>query len=122
VNTPQDIAELALRLRKFARDRDWDQFHNPKNLSISIAIEAAELLEMFQWLTAEDAAMLLTDAKDRVRLEEEVADVFIYLVRLADIAEIDLLSTAAMKLEKNEQKYPVEKAYGSAKKYTDLDQ
>lgn len=122
MNAPQDIAELAVRLRKIARDRDWDQFHNPKNLAISVAVEAAELLEVFQWLTAEDAAMLLTDAKDRVRLEEEVADVFIYLVRLADIAQIDLLSAAAMKLEKNEQKYPVEKAHGSAKKYTNLDQ
>src|SRR2546425_7143156 len=111
----QDMIE---RIRKFRDDRDWKQFHDPKNLAVSICIEAAELLELFQWKTGEEASRYAADNKERV--SEEIADVAIYLVELADIAGIDLEKAIEAKLEKNAKKYPVDKARGVSTKYTDL--
>ncbi len=122
LNQSLDIPKLAAQLRAFASEREWEQFHNPKNLAMSIAIEAGELLELYQWLTLEQASRLDSDPNDRARLEEELADVFIYLVRLADVAQIDLLSAAETKLQENARKYPVDKVRSSARKYTDFDQ
>ena len=106
------------RIRKFRDDRDWKQFHNPKDLAVSISIEAAELLELFQWKSAEQSARFAADNRERV--SEEIADVAIYLVELADITGIDLAQAIDAKLEKNARKYPVEKSRGISTKYTDL--
>jgi NTP pyrophosphatase (non-canonical NTP hydrolase) len=105
-------------LRLFAAERDWDQFHTPKNLAIALSVEAGELLEHFQWLTPEQAAHLSAGELEKVRLE--MADVSLYLVRLADRLDVDLVGAALDKLAINEKKYPVELAKGNAKKYTEL--
>ena len=109
---------LRERLRAFAAERDWDQFHNPKNLAMALAGEAGELMEHFQWLTFEQAAALAPDAKDEVALE--AADVLLYLVRLCDKCGIDLAAAAESKLEINAQKYPADKARGQMTKYDKL--
>ncbi len=113
-----DLLDLRDALRRFAADRDWDQFHTPKNLAMALSVEASELLEHFQWLTAEQSASLDTHTLQRVR--EELADVLLYLVRLADRLDVDLLAAAREKMVRNAEKYPVEKARGSSRKYTDL--
>lgn len=109
-----DIEQLRERLRAFARARDWEQFHSPKNLSMALIVEAAELVEHFQWLTESQSTRL--DPKTFQAVEEEVADVFIYLVRLSDLLGIDLLDAAARKIALNEKRYPAEEVRGSAKK------
>jgi NTP pyrophosphatase (non-canonical NTP hydrolase) len=109
---------LRLRIREFARARAWERYHSPKNLVMALSVEAAELLEPFQWLTAEQSQHLSTDQHEAVR--QEIADVLIYLTRLADLLDIDLLDAAADKLALNARKYPVEKAHGNALKSTDF--
>lgn len=110
------LADLRDRLRTFAADRDWDQFHRPKNLAIALVVEAAELLENFQW-SKDDEGL---DLGQLNRVSEEMADVLLYLVRLADKLDVDLVAASVRKIEVNAKKYPVEKARGSNKKYTDL--
>src|SRR5882724_12242376 len=105
------LEELRAALRRFASDRDWDQFHSPKNLAIALSVEAAELLEHFQWTSDADPGGLVPDRHAKVG--EEIADVLLYLVRLADKLDIDLLAEATRKIEINAAKYPVEKARGS---------
>jgi NTP pyrophosphatase (non-canonical NTP hydrolase) len=112
------LQKLRVALRNFAAERDWDQFHSPKNLAIALNVEAAELLEHFQWLSDADSNDLPPGTRAGVR--EELADVLLYLVRLADKLNIDLASAAAEKIQINSAKYPVEKARGTNKKYTDL--
>lgn len=112
------MQETIARIRKFRDDRDWKQFHDPKNLAVSISVEAAELLEIFQWMTGEQAAQYAAQHKERV--SDEIADVAIYLIELADIVGIDLAAAIDAKLDKNAKKYPVEKARGVSTKYTDL--
>lgn len=106
------------RIRKFRDERDWLQFHNPKNLAVSVSIEAAELLELFQWTSGEESARYAADNREKV--SDEMADVAIYLLELADILGIDLAKAIDAKLEKNAVKYPVEKSRGVSTKYTDL--
>ena len=113
--TLADLRDLVLR---FVADRDWNQFHSPKNLAAALSVEAAELLEPFQWLTEEQSRNLSPEKLEAVR--EEIADVLIYLIRLADKLDIDLLQAARDKIVENAAKYPVEKARGSMRKYTDL--
>ena len=113
-----ELEELRQRLRQFAADRNWDQFHSPKNLASALIVEAGELLECFQWLTEEQSRSLA--AEEKVKVEAEVADVFVYLIRLADKLDIDLIDAARQKIAENAKKYPVDKARGNAKKYTDL--
>jgi dCTP diphosphatase len=112
------LRDLRDALRQFAAERDWDQFHSPKNLAIALSVEVAELLENFQWLPDTESAAIAPDK--RVRVREELADVLLYLIRLADKLDIDLAVAAAEKLEINATKYPVHKARGSSKKYTEL--
>lgn len=112
------MEEVLKRIRAFRDERDWLQFHDPKNLAISVAIEAAELLEEFQWKSKEESQRHAIVNKERIA--DEVADVAIYLFELADIVGIDLASAINSKLDKNEIKYPVEKSRGSSKKYTEL--
>jgi dCTP diphosphatase len=113
-----EIDELRDELRRFAAERDWQQFHSPKNLAMALSVEAAELLELFQWKT-EDETRALSDA-DRARASEELADVFLYLISLADQSGIDLVTAANEKLAANAEKYPVAKSFGTSKKYTEL--
>jgi NTP pyrophosphatase (non-canonical NTP hydrolase) len=107
------------RLRAFCAARDWDQFHSPKNLAMALIVEAGELVERFQWLTEAQSAVLPPGKLAEV--EEEIADIQIYLIRLADKLDIDIDKAVAAKLDLNEQKYPVDKARGSAQKYTEFD-
>ena len=112
------LTELRDALRRFAAERDWDQFHFPKNLAIALSVEAAELLEHFQWVPDRDSAALSDQTRANVR--EELADVLLYLIRLADKLDIDLATAAFEKMKINAGKYPVDKARGSSKKYTEL--
>lgn len=112
-----DLLILRDKLRAFAEARDWDQFHSPKNLSMALMVEAAELLEHFQWLTEVQSAKL--PSGDLQAIGEELADIMLYLVRLSDKLDIDLHEAALLKLEKNAAKYPAEQVRGSAKKYSD---
>lgn len=114
-----DLAELRDRLRAFVAERDWDQFHSPKNLSMALSVEAAELVEIFQWLTEDQSAVL--DSRRRARVEAELADILVYLVRIADRLDVDLLQAAARKLEDNARKYPSERVRGQALKYDEYD-
>ncbi len=109
------LRALQLRLAAFAAVRDWDQFHSPKNLAMALSVEAAELVEEFQWLTEEQSRALDSDRRERVRLE--LADVFIYLLRVADKLGVDLLQAADDKIALNERKYPVERVRGDSRKY-----
>ena len=111
-------AELRDALRRFAAERDWDQYHSPKNLATALSVEAGELLEHFQWLT-EDASKALSN-DDLKKISEEMADVLLYLIRLADKLGINLLEAARAKIQLNAERYPAEKARGSHRKYTEL--
>jgi len=114
----QTLAELSEAVRAFGRERDWHLYHTPKNLTAALAVEAAELLEPFQWLTPEESLALPETKREAVR--QEMADVLIYLVSLANCLDVDLLRAAEDKLIINARKYPVEKARGNAAKYTEL--
>jgi NTP pyrophosphatase (non-canonical NTP hydrolase) len=115
LNTPQ----IAKSLRKFAAERDWNQFHTPKNLATSIVIESAELLELFQWSRGQSDWGDLADEKFKNRASEELADILIYAIRFADLAGIDLEQAILEKIEQNTSKYPIEKVRGSDKKYNE---
>ncbi len=110
------LYELKERMATFVRERDWQQFHSPKNLSMSIAIEAAELMEHFQWLTVEQSQQL--EPKALQEIGEELADIVLYSLSLANYLQIDLAETIHAKMDKNERKYPKEKVRGKAHKYT----
>jgi dCTP diphosphatase len=109
--------DLRDKLRQFAAERDWDQFHSPRNLAVALSVEASELLEHFQWLTDAQSKQLPPEKRELVR--DEMADVLLYLIRLADKLEVDLLEAAAKKIEKNAIKYPAGLVRGSMKKYSD---
>ncbi len=113
--TDTDLQRLRERLRAFVRERDWDTFQSPKNLSMALIVEAAELVEHFQWLSQQESRELPPDKRRAVAFE--MADILIYLVRLADVLDIDLLAAADEKLRHNAEKYPAERVRGSAKKY-----
>ena len=113
-----EIESLRNQLRTFAVDRDWDQFHSPKNLASALAVEAAELLEHFQWLTEAESQQLPPEALNEVG--NEVADVLLYLIRISDKLGIDLIAAANAKIVLNAEKYPLEKSRGSSRKYTEL--
>ena len=112
-----DNQKLAMTLRSFAAERDWDQFHTPKNLAASISVEAAELLELFQWSRGEKGWHEVTDPSVRARVEDELADILLYLIRFADKAGIDLEAIAERKIASNAAKYPPDKFRGSDRKY-----
>ncbi|QJY35194.1 nucleotide pyrophosphohydrolase [Vibrio europaeus] len=109
---------LKRKLAEFAVKRDWDKFHSPKNLSMAIAGEAGELVEVFQWLSEEESKTLTS--KQVAQAKEEIADVFLYLLRISDKLDIDLVEAANKKIEINAAKYPVERCYGVSKKYNEL--
>lgn len=117
MNSIEGLREALLRFRD---ERDWQQFHSLRNLIVSLNLEAGELLELLQWKSDAEIAALPADAAGREALADECADVFLYLLLIADTAGIDLLDAAAAKLAKNGEKYPVEKAFGSRAKYDRL--
>jgi NTP pyrophosphatase (non-canonical NTP hydrolase) len=109
-----DLDELRKRLAQFAADRDWEQFHTPKNLAMALIAEAAELVEHFQWLTPEESQRLSAEKRDAVALE--LADIFIYLIRLADRLDVDVLASAWRKIAINERRYPADRVRGDARR------
>jgi len=109
------MEELISRLRAFAKERDWEQFHSPKNLAMALSVEVAEVVELFQWMTEEESVNLTPDKLQK--LKEEIGDVMIYLTKLADKFSIDPIEAARQKVEINERKYPAEVVRGKAKKY-----
>jgi len=113
------LKELRTRLQRFVDERDWQQFHSPKNLSMAMIVEAAELVEHFQWMTEQQSLQLTPEKKEMV--SQEIADTFVYLLRIAEVLGIDLIDAANSKLEINALKYPVEKARGRNDKYTEYE-
>jgi len=114
------FAELKSRVLAFARERDWEQFHAPKNLSMALAAEAGELMEHFLWATSEASRMIARDPVKRQKIEEELADVVIYALEFANMTGINLAAVIETKMAANAKKYPVEKAKGRSEKYTEL--
>lgn len=115
---PSGLDELKKMIARFASARDWDKFHTPKNLAMAMSVEAAEVVEIFQWLDPAQSKRLPPD--ERAHLADELADVYVYLLRLADRFGIDLVDAARKKMRKNAVKYPVKKARGLATKYDKL--
>lgn len=114
-----DTEKIQDKIRQFARERDWEKFHTPKNIATALTVEASELMELFQWLTTEESEQIMkTDKAQAVR--HEVADVAVYLLRLCDLLKIDLSAAIDEKIKLNAQKYPVELAKGHARKYDEL--
>lgn len=109
--------EIKLKVRQFAHERNWDQYHSPKNLSMALAGEAGELLEIFQWLTEEQSRGENISAEDKQLASEELADIQIYLIRLCDQLDIDLEGAVDQKIKKNAEKYPIHLAKDNATKY-----
>jgi len=110
------IDALRARVNAFVEERDWAQFHSPKNLAMAMIVEAAEVVEHFQWMTEPDSRQL--DAETQQKVGQELADTFVYLMRIAEVCGIDLIAAANAKIDLNAQKYPVEKCKGSNDKYT----
>ena len=119
INTLQldNMEELKEKLRKFADDRNWNQFHNPKNLAMALGGEVGELLDIFQWLKEEESNLDGISDKNLAKTKEELADIFLYLIRIADKLDIDLVEEANNKIETNHQKYPIESSKDNAIKY-----
>jgi len=120
MNDQASVAELKRKVQSFCEARDWDQFHNPKDLAIGIVTEASELLEEFRFRSESEGESLMDAAESHQRIEGELADVLFFLLRFAQMFDIDLPSVLKRKLEENERRYPVEKARGKNLKYTDL--
>ena len=114
----REIGELKAELARFSKARDWERFHTPKNLAMAMSVEAAEVVEIFQWLTEAQARSL--DGRKKAHLADELADTYIYLLRLAECFGIDLVLAAKRKIKKSARKYPVARSRGLAKKYTEL--
>lgn len=112
------LAELKNKVKEFCEERDWDQFHNPKELAIGISTEANELLQIFRFKSEEDMKKVMSSDK-RIEVEEELADVLYFVLRFAQMNNIDLSSAVSNKIEKNDKKYPAEKVKGSNKKYNE---
>ncbi|WPU66881.1 nucleotide pyrophosphohydrolase [Peredibacter starrii] len=115
-----DLPKIQQIVKQFAEERDWDKFHSVKNLSMALTVESSELMEIFQWLTEDESNRAHLDPKLKTKIEDEVADVFIYLLRIVGKTDMDLEQAILNKMQKNIEKYPVDKARGNSKKYTDL--
>lgn len=119
-DTDTNLQEIKDRVLAFAKERDWEQFHSPKNLSMAISAEAAELMEHFLWQSPEASRTDVNAEKLRAKVEEELADVFIFAIEFANITGIDIAAIIEAKMKRNAEKYPVEKAKGRSEKYTEL--
>jgi dCTP diphosphatase len=107
-----DIEQLSTAIREFARERDWERFHTPKNLAMALSVEVAELVELFQWLTPEESAALVDTPEGRDAIEDEIADIAIYLLRLADVVRVDAGAAVRAKLARNRERFPIAKGGG----------
>lgn len=114
------VADLKARVRAFVRERDWEQFHNPKNLAMALAAETGELMEHFLWATPDQSRAIAIDPVKRAKIADELADVVIYALGFANVTGLDLATAIDTKMAANAKKYPVEKAKGRADKYTEL--
>lgn len=112
-----DLEKLHSRIQKFSDDRDWNQFHSMKNLAMALSVETSELLEIFQWMSEAESNSIQENSEKFQAFKDEMADVFIYLLRLSYKANLNLEEIILMKMEKNELKYPVDKVFGKSKKY-----
>ncbi|AHG62921.1 nucleotide pyrophosphohydrolase [Advenella mimigardefordensis] len=117
--TTPTLTSIQTQLEAFAKAREWDLYHSPKNIAMALTVEAAELLEIFQWKTQAESATL--NERDQLAARHEIADVLLYLLTISRVLNIDILQAAQEKLELNARKYPVEKSKGNAKKYDQLD-
>lgn len=115
-----NVEKINNEVTKFIEARDWDQFHSIKNLSMALSVETSELVEIFQWLKEDESNNVSNNPKLKSKVEEEIADIFVYLLRIAIKSNINIEDVVLAKIEKNAEKYPIEKAKGSAKKYNDL--
>ena len=115
-----DLDKVKQAIRSFATEREWDQFHSPKNIATALSVESSELLEIFQWINEDSSRGIMSDDSKATKIKEEVADIFYYLVRLSDLLKIDIEEEFWKKLSKNAKKYPVDLAKGTSKKYTEL--
>jgi len=115
-----DLTALKAKIAEFAKERDWEQFHTPKNLAMALSVEASELAEIFQWLTEKQSYEIVHDEKELLKVKDELADIITYAVRLCGVLNINLPQELERKMKQNAEKYPVEKAKGVAKKYTEL--
>jgi dCTP diphosphatase len=120
ISGAMNLNSLQTKIDQFVSERDWDQFHSLKNLSMALSVESAELLELFQWLKEEEANRIPEDPKKLEALKDELADVFYYLLQISAKSGIDLEQALLDKIDKNAAKYPVEKARGNAKKYNEF--
>lgn len=114
-----DLSRIAKFQETFANERDWGQFHTPKNLAMALSVEASELVEIFQWLTAEQSQKIAEDPKKKECVADEISDILFYTLRLANVLKIDINEAFWAKMEKNQEKYPVHLAKGNAKKYSE---
>ncbi|WP_447042565.1 nucleotide pyrophosphohydrolase [Vreelandella sp. H-I2] len=112
-----DVKKLQAELQTFSSDRDWDQFHTPKNLAMALSVECSELVEEFQWLTAEESLAVMKNPESAARVRNEIADIAAYLLRITDKLDIDIEEALSEKMNINEKKYPVAEFKGSARKY-----
>lgn len=115
-----DLIKLKKLADTFASERDWDQFHSVKNLSMALSVESSELLEIFQWMSESDSNQIKNNPEKMQKVEDEVADIFVYLLRIVSKTDIDLEQVVLKKMEKNKAKYPVELSKGNSKKYDEL--
>jgi dCTP diphosphatase len=115
-----ELDEMRHRIRTFAAEREWDQFHDPKNLVMALGGEVGELTELFQWLSTQESVRAMEDAGRAEAVRDELADILYYLIRLSDVLDVDLPTALQSKLAKNEKKYPIQGSRGNARKYTDL--
>lgn len=115
-----DIERLKEKIEKFSQERDWDKFHSVKNLSMALSVESAELLEIFQWLSEEQSNQIKDTPQLKSKVEDEVADIFVYLLRIISKTNIDLEKAVLNKLQKNTEKYPIILSKGNAKKYNEF--
>ena len=113
-----EIEKLSKKIRKFNKDRDWEQFHNPKDFALSLSLEAAEVLEHFQWKNGKEVDEYVKNNKEEIA--DEIADVFVYLLELCNILGIDIIKATNKKMAKNAKKYPIQKAKGRSDKYNKL--
>ena len=116
-----NIEKIQQRLENFSKIRDWEQFHNPKNLAMALSVEVSELVEIFQW-SNNGGLTEIKDPKKRDKIKEEIADIFIYLIKISNKLDLDIEKIINQKIDKNEKKYPVEKSKGNSLKYTEFDE
>lgn len=116
-----DIGAIQAGQRAFVAAREWQKFHTPKNLAMALAGEAGELVELFQWLTAEESRAIMDEPRAAEAVRDELADVLLYVLRLADVLQIDVGAAVRAKMRKNEAKYPADRVRGVARKYTEIE-